>query len=405
MAETRPPGFGEITVRIHASSLNYHDFGVVSLVAGSVLRIPLSDGAGVVAEIGAGVKEFSAGDHVVSTFFPTWLDGEPSLSDFATVPGDGIDGFATETVTLPVTAFTSAPANYSHAEAATLTAAGLTAWRALFVNGALKPGERVLVLGTGGVSIFALQFAKAAGATVIATSGSNDKLARLRRLGADHVINYRDDPQWGDAVRALTGGAGVDHVIEVGGAATLEQSINSVRTGGHVAIVGALPGADSPFNVRQILRKQLRITGLLVGSRRHQLDMVRALDATGIRPVIDRHFPLHELADAFSYQAAQRHFGKIVVDIRSQDVRTGRKPAAVTFRISAPAGSRESRASSASSPGGGLTLATREGTRPGGRPRHPARALLPCGPTSSRGLRGWRLIAVGEANGLANDCL
>ncbi|GAB3103226.1 NAD(P)-dependent alcohol dehydrogenase [Cupriavidus yeoncheonensis] len=311
----QPPGPGEVMVRIHASSLNYHDFGVVSRGVGPVRRIPMSDGAGIVTEVGAGVKEFSVGDRVVSTFFPTWLDGEPALYDFATVPGDGIDGFAREIVTLPVTAFTHAPDAYSHAEAATLTTAGLTAWRALFVDGAVKPGETVLVLGTGGVSIFALQFAKAAGASVIATSGSDDKLARLRSLGADHVINYRDDPRWGETVRALTGGAGVDHVIEVGGAATLEQSVAAVRTGGHVAIIGVLSGADAPFNVRMILRKQLRITGLLVGSRRHQLDMVRALNATGIRPVIDRHFPLHEIADAFRYQAGQRHFGKIVLDI------------------------------------------------------------------------------------------
>jgi len=313
--ETREPGPGEITVRIHASSLNYHDFGVVSRGAGPVRRIPMSDGAGVVTATGAGVDEFSVGDKVVSTFFPTWLEGEPALSDFATVPGDGIDGFARETVTMPVTAFTHAPAGYSHAEAATLTTAGLTAWRALFVDGALKPGETVLVLGTGGVSTFALQFAKAAGAIVIGTSGSDDKLARLRSLGADHVINYRNDPQWGSTVRALTGGAGVDHVIEVGGAGTLEQSVTAVRTGGHVAVIGVLSGADSPFDVRQILRKQLRITGLLVGSRRHQLDMVRALNASGIRPVIDRHFPLHEIADAFRYQATGQHLGKIVLDI------------------------------------------------------------------------------------------
>ena len=312
-AECRPPGPGEITVRIHASSLNYHDFGVVTRGVGPVRRIPMSDGAGVVTEVGAEVKAFSVGDHVVSTFFPTWIDGEPGLSDFATVPGDGVDGFARETVTMPVAAFTHAPENYSHAEAATLTTAGLTAWRALFVDGALKPGETVLVLGTGGVSIFALQFAKAAGAVVIATSGSDEKLARLRSLGADHVINYRRDPRWGETVRTLTNGVGVDHVIEVGGAATLEQSVVAVRTAGHIAIIGVLSGADSPFNVRQILRKQLRITGLLVGSRRHQLDMARALNATGIRPVIDRQFPFHEIADAFRYQAEQRHFGKIVL--------------------------------------------------------------------------------------------
>lgn len=314
-AEAREPGPGEVTVRIHASSLNYHDFGVVSRPGTATRRIPMSDGAGIVTAAGPGVNELSVGDRVVSTFFPTWLDGEPALSDFATVPGDGIDGFAREAVTMPTAAFTHAPAGYSHAEAATLTTAGLTAWRALFVDGCLKPGETVLVLGTGGVSVFALQFAKMAGATVIGTSSSDDKLARLRSLGADHVINYRNDPQWGDAVRALTGGIGVDHVIEVGGAGTMEQSVIAVRTGGHVAVIGVLSGADLVFNFRQVLRRQLRITGLLVGSRRHQLDMVRAINANGLRPVIDRHFPLLEIAEAFRYQASGRHFGKIVLDI------------------------------------------------------------------------------------------
>ena len=313
--DTPAPGPGEITVRIHASSLNYHDFGVVTRGVGACRRIPMSDGAGIVTATGAGVSEFSVGDHVVSTFFPTWLDGEPSLSDFATVPGDGVDGFARESVTLPTSAFTHAPAGYSHAEAATLTTAGLTAWRALFVDGALRPGQTVLVLGTGGVSTFALQFAKAAGATVIATSASDDKLARLLTLGADHVLNYRDDPQWGSTVRELTGGTGVDHVIEIGGAATLDQSLTAVRTGGHVAVIGVLSGADVPLNVRQVLRKQVRLTGLLVGSRRHQLDMVRALNATGIRPVIDRQFPLQEIADAFRYQESRQHLGKIVLAI------------------------------------------------------------------------------------------
>lgn len=314
-AETSEPGPGEITVRIHASSLNYHDFGVVSRPGMTARRIPMSDGAGLVTAVGANVSEFSVGDSVVSTFFPTWLNGEPALSDFATVPGDGVDGFARETVTMPVEAFTHAPTGYSHAEAATLTTAGLTAWRALFVDGALKPGETVLVLGTGGVSIFALQFAKMAGATVIATSSSDEKLARLRSLGADHVVNYRNDPQWGNTVHALTGGVGVDHVIEVGGAGTLEQSVIAVRTGGHVAVIGVLSGADSTFNFRQVLRKQLRITGLLVGSRQHQLDMVRAINVMGLRPVIDRHFPLNGIADAFRYQASGHHVGKIVLDI------------------------------------------------------------------------------------------
>ncbi|MEO7559148.1 MAG: NAD(P)-dependent alcohol dehydrogenase, partial [Nitrosospira sp.] len=216
------PEAGEIMVRVRASSLNYHDYAVVSGIwAPSVPRIPMSDGAGEVIAVGEGVTDFATGDHVVSTFSPTWLDGEPEVESMETVPGDGIDGFARQQVTMPATAFTHAPKGYSHAEAATLTCAGLTAWRALMVDGALKPGETVLVQGTGGVSVFALQFARIAGATVIATSSSDEKLARLDALGADHLINYRKDENWGDSVRRLTGGRGVDHVIEVGGPSTL----------------------------------------------------------------------------------------------------------------------------------------------------------------------------------------
>jgi len=275
----------------------------------------MTDGAGDVTAVGPGVEEFRVGDHVVSVFFPGWIDGEPHLSDFATVPGDGTDGFARESVTLPAASFTHAPRGYSYAEAATLPTAGVTAWRALFTDGALKPGETVLVLGTGGVSIFALQLAKAAGATVIATSASDEKLERLRRLGADHLINYQKDSEWGSTAHRLTGGVGVDHVIEVGGAATLDQSIAAARTGGHIAVIGALGNAEGTVGVRQILRKHLRLTGLLVGSRRHQLDLVRALSANGVRPLIDCHFTLDRIADAFRYQATNQHMGKIVLDI------------------------------------------------------------------------------------------
>jgi len=313
--EVSPPGPGEVTVRIHASSLNYHDYAVVRGTRGFThRRIPMADGAGEVTAVGPGVSEFSAGDHVVSTFFPSWLDGDPQLADFSTVPGDGIDGFAREMVTLPVHHFTHAPRGYSHAEAATLTTAGLTAWRALFVDGALKPGDSVLVLGTGGVSIFALQFAKAAGATVIAASSSDAKLARLRELGADLVLNYRTDAHWGESVQRLTGGKGVDHVIEVGGPATLDQSITAARVGGHIAIIGSLGQATGPITVTPILRKHLRLTGLLVGSRRHQQDMVRALEVTGVRPLIDRSFALEDIASAFSYQSTGGHIGKIVLE-------------------------------------------------------------------------------------------
>lgn len=312
------PGPGQIRVRLHASSLNSHDLAVVlGHLPTQPHRIPMSDGAGVVEAIGAEVSAFRVGDAVVSTFFPSWLDGEPpaSVGSFAATPGDGIDGYAREAVVRSAHAFTHAPRGYTHAQAATLTTAGLAAWRALVVSGGLKAGDSVLVLGTGGVSIFALQFAKAMGATVLVTSSSDEKLERARQLSADHVINYRDAPRWADRVMAITQGRGVDHVVEVGGAGTLAQSIQSVRVGGHIALIGVLGGAEGPVGTHALLAKQVRLQGLGVGSRRHQQDMVRALDALPLRPVIDRSFALDDIADAFRLQQAGHHFGKVVLDI------------------------------------------------------------------------------------------
>ncbi|MDJ0386813.1 NAD(P)-dependent alcohol dehydrogenase [Roseomonas sp. E05] len=312
MPEPGTPGPGEIRVRLHASSLNYHDFGVVSgRMKTADNRIPMADGAGVVETVGEGVDEFAPGDHVVSCFFPGWQDGPPTVGDFSTVPGDGVDGYAREAVTRPASWFTRAPIGYSHAEAATLTTAGLTAWRALIVDGGLKAGDVVLVLGTGGVSIFALQIAKAMGATVIATSSSDAKLERLRTLGADHTVNYRQHADWGSRARDWTGGRGVDHVIEVGGPGTLEQSITAVRVGGHISLIGVLTGRKGEVPTAALMAKQARLQGLIVGSRRHQQDFVRALDATGLRPVIDRSFPLADIAEAFRHEESGRHFGKI----------------------------------------------------------------------------------------------
>lgn len=312
----QPPGAGEITVRLHASSLNFHDLMVVSgASAPSERRIPMSDGAGEVIAVGEGVQEFAVGDHVVSTFYPDWLNGVPQASGFARTPGDGIDGYARQQATMPATAFTHAPKGYSHAEAATLTTAGVTAWRALFVNGRLKSGETVLVQGTGGVSIFALQLAKHAGARVIATSSSDEKLRKLEALGADATINYRTDPEWGNTAQRLTDGCGVDHVIDVGGPSTLAQSLAASRIGGHVALIGVLSGHTGQLPLGLALHRQVRMQALIVGSRRHQQDFVRAIDATKLRPVIDRHFPLEELVAAFQYQASGQHFGKIVLDI------------------------------------------------------------------------------------------
>lgn len=311
------PAEGEITVRVHASSLNYHDYGVVKgpMAPKHEPRIPMSDGAGEVIAVGAGVTEFAVGDAVVSTFFPHWLDGVPTHEAFPTTPGDGVDGFARDYVTLSENAFTHAPRGWSHAEAATITTAGVTAWRALFVHGGLTPGQTVLTLGTGGVSIYALQLAVAAGARVICTSSSDAKLERLQALGAHAVINYRSEPKWGKRVRELTDGRGVDHVIEVGGPGTIEQSMLATAVGGHVSLIGVLTGVQGEFPLRFALMRQQRLQGVLVGSRRDQQALVTALENTNIRPIIDRHFTLETLVDAFRYEESGAHFGKICVDI------------------------------------------------------------------------------------------
>lgn len=315
-SERVAPGHGEIVVRIGASSLNFHDYAVVTgMIPTPDGRIPMSDGAGEVVEVGEGIREFAVGDKVVSTFFPHWMDGEPALEFMLDVPGDGADGFAREYVTAPATSFTRAPQGYSDAEAATLTCAGLTAWRALVVNGQLKAGDTVLVQGTGGVSIFALQFAKAAGARVIATSSSDEKLERLRSMGADHLINYKSQENWGEVARGLTDGRGVDHVVEIGGSGTMPQSIAATRIGGHIALIGVLAGIAGNVPTMYVMQGNQRIIGLTVGARRHQQDMVRAIEANGIRPIIDKHFPLEQIADAFRHQESGKHFGKIVLDI------------------------------------------------------------------------------------------
>jgi NADPH:quinone reductase-like Zn-dependent oxidoreductase len=315
-ADPAEPGAGEIKVRIRASSLNYHDYAIVKgILPTADGRIPMTDGAGEVIAVGAGVSDFAVGDDVVSAFFPTWIDGAAPTDGFQSVPGDGLDGYAREQVTAPSLWFTRAPTGYSHAESATLTCAGVTAWRALMDDGALIPGATVLVQGTGGVSIFALQFAKAMGCTVIATSSSDEKLARLESLGADHLINYRTTEKWGAKALALTGGRGVDHVVEIGGAGTLNQSMIAARQGGHIALIGILAGFGGPVSTVTLMSKQLRVQGLTVGSRKHQQDLVRAMEKWGLKPVLDKSFALGDLADAFRYQESGAHFGKIIVEM------------------------------------------------------------------------------------------
>ena len=310
------PGTGQVRMRVHASSLNFHDYFVCKTPDRSPDgRIPLADGAGEVLETGSDVTEFKPGDHVVSCFFPYWAyDGEmPSSNEY--VPGDGLDGYAQTEVTVPAFWLTKSPLGWTHAEAATIPTAAVTAWRALVVNGGLKAGDTVLTLGSGGVSIFALQLAKAMGARVIATSSSGEKLNQLKALGADETINYRETPEWGMVARELTGGRGVDHVIETGGSGTLPQSINAARVGGHIAVIGVLSGFSGEVPTVTMMLRQQRIQGLMVGSRRDQKDLIAALESTGIRPVLDQSFDLSKLREAFEYQASGAHFGKISITI------------------------------------------------------------------------------------------
>ena len=244
------PGPGDVMVRIRACSLNMRDdFAVQGKTPLADGRVPLSDGAGEVIAVGGDVDTIKPGDSVVSVFYPWWLDGDMTPATRRDIPGESFDGLASEYVCMPAHAFTKAPAGYTHAQAAALTCTGVTAWRGLVVCGKVKPGDTVLVLGTGSVSLFALQFAKAAGARVIATSSDEEKLERLSRLGADAVINYNSVPDWGRKARELTDGRGVDHVIEVGGPATLAQSIAACRTGGHIALIGVLTGFAADVSI------------------------------------------------------------------------------------------------------------------------------------------------------------
>lgn len=309
------PGAGQIRVKLHANSLNYHDYAVAKGAIPTVEnRILMSDGAGVVEEVGEGVTEFKAGDNVISCFFPYWQHGVPPHGNFSHVPGDGLDGYAREAVVTPAHWFTHAPNGWSHVEAATLPCAALTAWRALVVEGGIKAGDTVLSLGTGGVSVFALQFAKMMGAQSIITSSSDEKLAHAKALGADHTINYKTTPKWGERVRELTDGRGADHVLEIGGPGTLAQSISACRLGGHISLIGILTGSKGEVPTMVLMAKQIRLIGIIVGNRSHQKDMVRALNVNPMRPVIDKTFALDKLADAFRHEEAAGHFGKICVE-------------------------------------------------------------------------------------------
>lgn len=317
--EERPdptPGPGELLVRVRASSLNFHDLAVVTgMLPAAEGRVPMSDGAGEVEALGEGAAGFKVGDKVLSTFFPAWAGGPPTLQGLTGVPGDHVDGFAAEYVAMPAAAFTRMPDGLSFAEAATLPCAALTAWRGMFVENRVKPGDWVLTQGTGGVSIFALQFAKAAGARVIATSSSDAKIEKLRALGADHVINYRETPNWGEKALELTRGRGVDEVVEIGGPATMAQSIAACRIGGHISLIGVLTGMSGDVPTAALFSKNITVSGITVGSKADQEAMLEAVEQNAVKPVLDRDFPLAEIAAAFDHQIAQGHFGKITLSL------------------------------------------------------------------------------------------
>lgn len=310
------PGPGEIRVSMKAWSLNYRDLLVVTGAYNPRLPLPqapLSDGAGVVSAVGEGVTDVAVGDRVVSHFVSGWIDGPYEARHVTTTLGAPATGVAAEEVVLPSHAVVPIPDGFDFAAAATLPIAALTAWNAIVVEGGLQPGQTVLTLGTGGVSIFALQLAKAMGARVIITSSSDTKLARCRDLGADGTINYRDEPKWDKQVLKLTAGEGAHVVVENGGAGTLTQSLRATRAGGTVGLLGALTGLTAQVNIAPVLMMRLRIAGILVGSRAQFLDLNAFLSERHIDPVVSDRFAFDQLADALAHMQAGKHFGKIVL--------------------------------------------------------------------------------------------
>ncbi len=309
-------GPGDVRVRVRAVSLNYRDLMIARASKKRTRRIvPLSDGAGEVIDIGAAVQRLAIGDRVAGAFFPTWLDGSLAEEHHANALGGSLDGMLAEEVVLPERAWVKIPSRYSLEQASTLPCAGVTAWHALFEAAALRPGQTVLVQGGGGVSTFALQLARHAGAAVIATSSSADKRGRLERMGAAATIDYTADAKWGDTARAASGNGGVDLVVEVGGAGTFDQSIASLRYGGHMSLLGILAGTQGPINTYAVFHKNIRIRGVYVGSVAMFERLVRVLEHSTIDPVIDRVFPFGETRAAYEHLASGAHFGKVVIRV------------------------------------------------------------------------------------------
>ena len=312
--EAPKPGAGEVLVRWHATSLNFHDY----LVANGAIpvhegRIPMSDGAGEVVGLGEGVDDWKIGDKVMSLFFPNWIDGNPSASKIMGISGETTDGYITELSTISSKSLTRIPDDYTYAEAATLPCAGLTAWNGLTHTGGLMAGQKVLIEGTGGMSLLGLQLAKAAGAKVYATTSSPEKTERLLSLGAESVVNYKEDERWGKTIFKKSNG-GVDIVLDVGGGSTMNQSIEACKMGGTIVSIGILGnGRKGSITFPKLFFKYLNIKGIAVGSRSMQEAMIDAVEIGNVKPVIDKSFAFDQLKEAFEYQASGKQFGKIVL--------------------------------------------------------------------------------------------
>lgn len=312
--DTPRPGAKEVLVKMTAASLNYRDYMVATGVYNPKMKrpmVPLSDGAGVVEEVGSEVSRFKKGDRVAACFMQTWIEGPPTKQKGSSALGGAIDGVLREYAVFHEEGLVSSPASLSDIEVAALPCAAVTAWHALFEHAPGAPGDTILLLGTGGVSMFALQFAVAAGLRTIITSSSDDKLARARSLGAAETINYKITPKWDEEARRRTNEEGVDHVIEVGGSNTMPLSLRAVRTNGVMSVIGVLSGVEPSVSPTSILMNSVRVRGIYVGSRTMFERMNRAIEFHRIKPVIDKVFPWTEIKEALHYMESQQHFGKI----------------------------------------------------------------------------------------------
>ncbi|WP_392533123.1 NAD(P)-dependent alcohol dehydrogenase [Nostoc sp. C117] len=309
---------GQVLIQVKATSLNYRDLLVIEGTYGSKEKyplIPLSDGAGEVVAVGEGVTRVKIGDRVAGIFFQDWIYGSLTKEKMKSDLGGGIDGMLAEYVVLHQDGLVILPDHLSYAEGATLPCAAVTAWHGLVTKGNISSSDSVLLLGTGGVSIFALQFAKIYGAKAIVTSSSDEKLARVQQLGADETINYKTTPDWEKQVYQLTNRTGVDHVIEVGGAGTLPKSLQAVRIGGRISLIGVLSGRGNEIDPMPILFKSLTVQGIYVGSREMFEVMNQTIQQHQIKPIIDRVFPFTEAREAYRYLKSGAHFGKVVISL------------------------------------------------------------------------------------------